>query len=193
MTDLVEENVLNFIGGVSALYFANTLKNLKWSFLPSQLVKFLKKDLIVRQIFLFFLVFVSIQLTKGGNDIQIKDKAISSIFLYIFMLIFPKQTLGFSLIEVFLFLIIYGIYYTIRNYDLESENKRILTILMYSIGGVMILLILIGNILYYLKQKKDKGIDFDYLKFFFADPESTNRNFRISPQLEERRKINKKR
>ena len=172
MSGLVEKNVLNFIGGVSAMYFANTLSNLKWSFLPPQLIKFLRKDLITRQIFLFFLVFISIQLTKGGSDIPLEDKAISSFFLYIFVLIFPKQTLSFALIELFLFVILYGIYYTINNYDitLPDDTKESLNIAMYAVGGILILLILTGNVFYYFKQKKDKNKDFDYLQFFFGDP-----------------------
>ena len=44
MSNLIEQNILNFIGGVSAMYFANTLSNLKWSFLPPQLIKYIKKN-----------------------------------------------------------------------------------------------------------------------------------------------------
>ena len=170
MSNLIEQNILNFIGGVSAMYFANTLSNLKWSFLPPQLIKYIKKDLLVRQVFLFFLVFVSIQLSKGGSDIPIQDKAISSVFLYIFVLIFPKQTLDFSLVELFLFLILYGIYYTLKNYTPSDDQQNDLSVVLYVVGGILVLLILIGNIFYYLKQKRDKGKDFTYFLFFFGDP-----------------------
>ena len=83
MSQLIEKNVLNFIGGIGTLYFSALLSNLHWPFLPPQLLRFLKKDLLIRQVFLLFLVFISIQLTKGDDEILIQDKAISSLFLYI--------------------------------------------------------------------------------------------------------------
>ena len=194
MSDLIEQNVLNFIGGVSAMYFANALSNLKWSFLPPQLTRFLKKDLIIRQVFLFFLVFVSIQLTKGGSEIPVIDKAISSVFLYIFLLIFPKQTLEFALAESFLFLILYGIYYTLKNYDdISGENEDKLKITMYSFGCFLVLLILIGNILYYFKQKRDRGEEFNYIEFFFGDPKGNQAIPVIQTQYKKRRKTTKRR
>ena len=175
MSQLIEKNVLNFIGGISTLYFAALLSNLHWPFLPPQLLKFLKKDLLIRQVFLLFLVFISIQLTKGDGDILIQDKAISSLFLYIFILIFPKQTLEFSLVEMFLLLALYGIYYTLKTYTLEDKKENDLYLSLYSIGGVFCLLIVIGNIVYYNKQREDKGERFSYIKFFFGDPNTVKR------------------
>lgn len=170
MSGLVRLNVLNFIGGVSVLYYTNILKDLKWPLLPPQLSRFLKSDLIIRQVFLLLLVFIAIQLTKGDKTISIEDKVISSLFLYLFILLYPKQTLEFSLAEFIIFCIIYAIYYCIKNYSFNDEEKDTLFILMYVFSGLLGLMILTGNIFYYFKQEKDKGEKFSYLKFFFEVP-----------------------
>ena len=165
----LDKNSENFVAGLSAIYFVKLLDEIGWDFFPPQMIKFIKQELVVRQIFLFLLVLISIEFLETDveeTESGFSDKIIGAVLLYFTVLMIPKQTIQFALVEFGLFIAAFIYYYNIQNNDDKGyyDNLRIVLLIFISV-------VFVGNLFYYFKQRKDKGDKFTYLKFFFGSPE----------------------
>lgn len=180
MADFLRKDMLNFISGLSLLFILSIFENIKHGFLASQLSDFIGKNDLFRNLLFFILIFFTLEvsgITVSNNGIE--NKIILSIILYLFVLLFSKQTLYFSLFELGIFFTMYGIYYYLTNDEREniehvdvSGNDDYYNAL-YGLMGILIFSSLAGFMFYYLKQREDKGENFTILKFLFKSREKS--------------------
>ena len=163
------KNVENFLFGFMALYFGTFIGVVGWNMFPPQFTRLVRTNLLFRQLSLFVFILISIEFlspdpSSGGSSVN--QKMTAAAFLYLTILLFPKQTLYFSLIEMALFYVIFFVFYY-ENKDIEDGNDELMKILV----GVFLGFILIGATQYYYKQRMDRPEDFSHTKFFFGSPE----------------------
>jgi len=89
-----------------------------------------------------------------------EDKILISFIVYIFLLIFSRQTLIFSIIQIVLLVYIFTEYN--KNDNFESLKKYIY---------LLIFIMLLGYEKYYSKQVSEKGEKFSIVKFIFGKRE----------------------
>ena len=131
------------------------LPNIASTYLGPQLVKAVKNDDLVRN----FCVLIGVILLVQISNIQENKIEIAGL-LFLFLLIFSRQTLEFNMIQIVLALYIFSKYN--ENDDVESLKKY-----MYLFIG----LLLFGYGYYFRKQMKDKGLKFSYKKFILGKRE----------------------
>lgn len=170
MSNIVQNNIDNFVSGLSSIFFSKSLSDIKWILLSPELIKFTENNIFFRQIVLFVTIFISTEVISDNLNISLEDKIIGAFFLYLFILIFSKQLLHFNLFELILFFIIYFLFYSLTNYNLQGNERDEVYIALYVFTGLLIITTIIGNYYYYLKQLKDRGKDFSFYKFFFSYP-----------------------
>ena len=131
------------------------LPNIASTYLGPQLVKAAKNDDLVRN----FCVFIGVILLIQISNIQENKFEIAGL-LFLFLLIFSRQTLEFNMVQILLALYIFSKYN--ENDDVESLKKY-----MYLFIG----LLLFGYGYYFRKQVKDKGLKFSLKKFILGKRE----------------------
>ncbi len=131
------------------------LPNIASTYLGPQLVKAAKNDDLIRN----FCVLIGVILLVQISNIQENKIEIAGL-LFLFLLIFSRQTLEFNMIQIVLALYIFSKYN--ENDDIESVKKY-----MYLFIG----LLLFGYGYYFRKQMKDKGLKFSYKKFILGKRE----------------------
>lgn len=131
------------------------LPNIASTYLGPQLVKAAKNDDLVRN----FCVFIGVMLMVQISNIQ-ENKFEIAGFLFLFLLVFSRQTLEFNMVQIVLGLYIFSKYN--ENDDIESLKKY-----MYLFLG----LLLLGYGYYFRKQFKDKGLKFSFKKFVLGKRE----------------------
>ena len=131
------------------------LPNIASTYLGPQLIKAAKDDDLIRN----FCVLIGIILLVQISNIQDNKFEIAGL-LFLFLLIFSRQTLEFNMIQIVLGLYIFSKYN--ENNDIESLKKY-----MYLFIG----LLLFGYCYYLNKQVKDKGLKFSLKKFILGKRE----------------------
>tara|TARA_Y100000816_G_C25962785_1_gene502387 strand:- start:337 stop:852 length:516 start_codon:yes stop_codon:yes gene_type:complete len=165
----------NKIGGLVyliILLLVGSVDNL----LPKQLTKYLSKNIFLRHILLFSIIFFTINFdileTNKYNDPTID--IIYSITTYLMFLLFTKLNLIFSIIIMFIIFFYYLLYkyktfFLNKSYNSNFEKNYISVMDKYSIFIFIfiIIILIIGNIKYYIKQKKDHQ-NFNIIKYIFG-------------------------
>ena len=131
------------------------LPNIASTYLGPQLIKAAKNDDLVRN----FCVLIGIILLVQISNIQDNKFEIAGL-LFLFLLIFSRQTLEFNMIQIVLALYIFSKYN--ENDDIESLKKY-----MY----LFIVLLLLGYGYYFRKQFNEKGLKFSLKKFILGKRE----------------------
>ncbi len=131
------------------------------------LQRLLTENGIIRNLFIFFIIFFTIDFTSK-SDLDPVDVIKKSFLIYIFYIILNKQSFESFALLFILMVVVYIIYLKIgyeekRNRDTKLFNQS-LNILLYCIGGIAI----IGFGLYYNKQMTEHPNDFDHIKFIFG-------------------------
>ena len=174
MIEFLRKDILNFISGLSLLFILSIFENIKHGFLAAQLSDFIVNNDIFRNFLFLVLIFFTLEVSGiVVSNNKIENKIILAIILYLFVLLFSKQTLYFSLFQLSIFFSMYGIYYYLTNDG--DENVDIVDVNnndsyyygLYALTGILIFSSMIGFMFYYMKQKEDKGKDFTLLKFLF--------------------------
>lgn len=174
-SQFLNNNINNFISGLSVLFFSFLVFGVEWTYLPPQLTKYLNNNDIPRQIFIFIVILISIQFIDNDSSQKIEDKILGATLLYLFSLLFTKQTLLYSLFEIMIFISLYFLFYYLTTYKPTGQEKENIHIAMYVMTGLLLATVILGSQQYYLKQRKDKGNRFSNLKFLFGNPEKERR------------------
>jgi len=182
MSDFLRKDILNFISGLSLLFILSIFENIKHGFLAAQLSDFISKNDLFRNLLFLILIFFTLEVsgvTISNNKIE--NKVVLSIILYIFVLLFSKQTIYFSLFQLLIFFTMYGIYYYLTNDDEENvehvdvKGNDTYYNTLYVLTGLLLFSTLVGFMFYYLKQREDKGENFTILKFLFKARDKTQK------------------
>ena len=148
------QNDINSI--IILIMVINLLPNLVNTYIGPQMIKSVKNNDIVRN----FCVLLGIILIVQISNIQ-ENKIEIAFFLFLFLLVFSRQTVEFNMIQIMLMLYIFSKYN--ENDDIESLKKYV-----YILIGILIA----GYVYYFRKQFNDKGIKFSLLKFVLGKKEA---------------------
>lgn len=147
------ENDLTSI--VIAITILNVLPKILKEYIGPQFVRAVEKNDIVRNITLLLGIIILVYLTNYESN-----KILLSLIIFIFFLLFSRQTILFNIIEILLITFIFTQYK--NNKDFED-----LKIYLYLLFIIMFL----GYEQYYKKQVSDKGLRFSLIKFIFGKKE----------------------
>lgn len=153
----VSSNIFqNDINSVIILIFIiNMLPNMMETYMSPQFIRATKDNDMIRN----FCIFLGILILVELSDIE-ANTVFVSMMLYSMMLLFSKQTLWFSLIQILLLVFIFSKYN--RNENLSHISYYILFFYLVSVYGCY---------RYYQKQLRDKGERFSIEKFIFGKRE----------------------
>ena len=133
----------------------------------------LTNNMFFKHFILIFIIFFSINFT---NSKLVKPELVLkyTLLIYVLFLLFSKMNIYLTLFVLFNLMIQYYLYTYIDYYRNRPQETKInlkhmeyhLNIMNYVNVGV----IMIGFVLYILKQKKSYNKDFDIVKFIFGIP-----------------------
>tara|TARA_Y100000748_G_C15324430_1_gene421415 strand:- start:19 stop:531 length:513 start_codon:yes stop_codon:yes gene_type:complete len=131
--------------------------------------KLLTNNMILKQVFIVFMIFFALSFTSSDTvkpTIHIKK----AIIVWTFYILFTKMNLNFTILAFLLLLAIYilGEY---KTYYKSTNNKEMMNKMEHYkqllTKGVIILVVL-GFVLYFMKQYQDHKKDFSMLKYLFG-------------------------
>ena len=152
-SNFFENDINSIVLLISVIHF---LPNVLKTYVGPQFVKAARNNDIIRN----FSVLVGIILLIELSNIE-DNKLVISCSLFLFLLIFSRQTIEFNMIQIILMLYIFSAYN--ENDNLDSLKKY-----MYFLCA----LLLIGYFYYFKKQVNDKGSKFSLVKFILGLRES---------------------
>ena len=147
------ENDINSI--IILIAVINFLPTVLKNYIGPQFLKAANNNDIIRN----FCVLVSITALVYLSNYE-GNKFLASIYIFLFLLVFSRQTILFNIVEILLLLYIFTLY--TKHEDLEYLKNYIY---------LLILIMLIGYEVYYKKQVGDKGLKFSFTKFVFGKRE----------------------
>ena len=124
--------------------------------------------MIVKHLLLFMMIYFSNNLFLDENVNPIEGLKIS-IIIWVIYLVFTKQDIIFTIISLLLLMSIY-IIDNFQNYY-EKNNKDISDKLLYYrniVKTIFIINLVIGFLVYLIKQSNEHMADFDISKFIFG-------------------------
>lgn len=151
--------VLAIIGG----YIANTL--------GCKTQRLMETNMVVKHIVTIMVLYFAMDLSS-----QFQEKKISpfenfklSLIIYSFFLLFTKMSLQFT---IFTFILL-GMAYFLSSYikyldNNDSEFTKLLTNAVEILYILIIIIVLVGFSLYYIKQRKDHDKNFSHIKYLFG-------------------------
>ena len=132
--------------------------------------KLLSENMIAKHIVIILIVYFAIDFTSGESNTP-SEVMILSGTIYLLFILFTKMDITFTII-VFSLLIITYVITNYINYYKENNEMNIDIIRLEKIRNYLyafiIILILIGFILYLIKQKREHSKDWSSLKFLFG-------------------------
>jgi len=142
---------------------------------PCQLHKFLKDNLVMNHLLIFFLIYFSIELTEVDQRNSFLISLFNTFLVYVFYIFFVKSTLIFSLIIITILIIIFILvkeqkYLEDQNKDIKSL-ENITNILFYILIGVLI----ISTAVYFNKQMLEHR-NFSLFKFVLGTTKKINKH-----------------
>ena len=149
------QNDINSI--IILIFIINMMPNIIETYVSPQFIKATKNNDMIRN----FCIFLGILALVELSDIE-ENTVFVSLMIYSMMILFSKQMLWFSLIQIILLVFIFSKYN--RNESLSQVTYYILFFYAVSVYGCY---------KYYLKQIQDKGERFSLEKFIFGRREQT--------------------
>tara|TARA_B100002051_G_C16743057_1_gene645593 strand:+ start:4000 stop:4521 length:522 start_codon:yes stop_codon:yes gene_type:complete len=154
----------NFIGGL----------------LGCQAQKLLTNNIYAKHFVLLSLIYFTIDLTSDETlhpNILFKK----TIQLWVFYILFSNIDINFTIIIVILLIVLYvsDDYYTyFKNHsEKKEESKELiqkLEIIINTLGYIIVTFLIIGFIIYFLKQKREKKNNFHFMKFLLGTVKCKN-------------------
>tara|TARA_R110002110_G_scaffold372992_1_gene582983 strand:- start:10 stop:519 length:510 start_codon:yes stop_codon:yes gene_type:complete len=152
-SNFFENDISSIVILISVIHF---LPNVLKTYIGPQFIKAARNNDIIRNFCVLVSIILLVELSSAEDN-----KLVISCFLFLFLLIFSRQTIEFNMIQIILMLYIFSKYN--ENDDLESIKKY-----FYLLFG----LLLFGYFRYYRKQVSDKGLKFSLVKFILGLRES---------------------
>ena len=136
--------------------------------------KLLTENMFAKHIVLILLIYFTVDLTSETVSHPM-DTLKSTFELWVFYLLFTKLDMTFTMV---VFLLLCGLYVSsnylnylskkVKKTDQEIQQLKILKILLPIVSKLIIIVLVIGVVKYYLKQKKAYKKKFKHSKFFFG-------------------------
>ena len=136
--------------------------------------KLLTENMFAKHIVLILLIYFTVDLTSN-KIFHPMDILKSTVELWIFYLLFTKLDMNFTMA---VFLLLFGLYISsnyfeylnkkVEKTDKEVEQLKMIETILPMVSKLIMIVLVIGAVKYYLKQKKDHKKNFKNIKFFFG-------------------------
>ena len=131
--------------------------------------KLLTNNMMLKQIFIVFMIFFALSFTSSDilkPTVHIKK----AMIVWIFYILFTKMNLNFTILAFLLLLAIYilGEY---KTYYKSTNNKKMMDKIEHYkqlLSKCVIILVVLGFVIYFMKQYQDHKNDFSALKYLFG-------------------------
>ena len=132
--------------------------------------KVLSNNMLAKSVILFFLIYF----TMDFSSTEVIDPIVQlkrSLVLWLFLLFFTKMDIYFTGVSLFLLVSTYIMNNFVQYYKEEEEKNKdkieTMTKVMTALELVIIVLILVGFVKYFIKQRKDHK-NFSFVKFMLG-------------------------
>lgn len=168
----INDNVFNtgLINGIILFFILRVFGDAFSGFVSPSLMRYLKNNDYVRVFLLYLILFfflskiVNLDFFSGNYNLQEVQKndiiLLISFIILVFIIMFTRQPHNFNIFQIGIILLLFILNETNTNYNI-----------IYSFYVLLVLSLIIGMYLYYLKQIKDKGSNFSYQRFFIGNQE----------------------
>lgn len=132
--------------------------------------KLLTENMFAKHFVIFMMIYFTLGFV-GDNDVHPRTNFIFSGVLYVGFILFTKMNLYFTLLALVILFAIYVIHDYVDYYEKKKINEartKTLKTLGHTLSFVLIILIIVGFILYTIRQRGDHGADWKTHKFLFG-------------------------
>lgn len=132
--------------------------------------KLLTNNMYAKNIIIILITYFSLGLSNGDDVISPLENFKNALLIWIAFIIFNKMNLTFTLIAFGLLTIKLVLFNYIEYYNKKGETSKAEELKEYynHLFSFNIGVIIVGFILYFMKQYKDYGKNFNILKFLFG-------------------------
>lgn len=163
-TDMVINGVFLLILAVAGNFIAETL--------GCRTQKLLTENMMAKHLITFMILNFAIGFTNSDNDIHPFSILTLSAIIYVLFILFTKMNMYFTIAVFGLLFILYNLSSFLSYYKTTTPDNLVLIRSIESSQSILFtmvpLLIVLGSILYYMKQYKDHGKNWSSIKFFFG-------------------------
>ena len=151
------------------LLSATILTNFIGDTMGCKIQKIFSKNILLKYIVILFLIYTTIIIIDKNPNPQ--DHFIKSIYILFLFILFTKNTLRMTVIIGLCMILLFTIedyinyYKKIKNTERVNKLNEISQILKY----IILALIVVGHILYIIKQKKWFGDKFDIFRLYKSE------------------------
>jgi len=151
------------------LLSASILTNFIGDTMGCKIQKIFSKNTLLKYIVILFLIYTTI--TMIDKNTKPKTHIIKSIYILILFILFTKNTLrmtvviGLCMILLFIIEDYINYYKNIKNIEKVNQLNKISLNLKY----IILILIIVGHLLYIVKQKKWFGDKFDIFRLYKSE------------------------
>ena len=155
------------------LLFLAVSSNYVGELLPCKLQKFLNTSMLGKHYIVLLLIYFTITY-PDSLKFEPKVYMLKTLMIWILFLIFSKMDLTFSVAGLLLLGAIYLFYTFDQNEKVSPKQKQLYRQLKQISSVLLVILVIIGHSLYFLKQYKDHAHHWSYTKFIFGVPKCAN-------------------
>tara|TARA_B100001094_G_C17944463_1_gene677312 strand:- start:141 stop:665 length:525 start_codon:yes stop_codon:yes gene_type:complete len=154
------------------LLSATILTNFIGDTMGCKIQKIFSKNILLKYIVILFLIYTTITLIDKNTTP--KEHLLKSIYILILFILFTKNTLRMTVVIGFCMVILFILEDYINHYknikNIEGANKlNKLNKISQSLKYIILVLIVVGHILYIVKQKKWFGDKFDIFRLYKSE------------------------
>tara|TARA_B100001564_G_scaffold337892_1_gene329206 strand:- start:517 stop:1032 length:516 start_codon:yes stop_codon:yes gene_type:complete len=161
-------DIISFANTTPLLLFLciTILTNFIGDIMGCKIQKIFTQNIILKYCIMLFVIYTTIVLVDKKTSP--KEHFIKSIYILILFLLFTKNTFRITTIIIIFMIILFitedyiNYYKNIKN---EERIKKLTKISIY-LKYIILFLIIVGHILYIIKQKKKFGNDFNIIKLY---------------------------
>lgn len=182
MVTVSSQSVYDFVSSIFFFIIINSTSSIYSGYTGNQLKKIISDSDLLRNIFLFTTVwliggFVDDDQIVDGIQNNLVQKLIISSVVFVFILLFSRQTAFFNGLEMIILLVVYVLhevrtdYYTDHGLSEDDSTANVLENVNYGLLGALGFFLIIGYYQYMVLKIKQKGKRFRLSRFMFGKEE----------------------
>ena len=182
MVTISSQSVYDFVSSIFFFIIINSSSAIYTGYIGNQLKKIISDSDLLRNIFLFATLwliggFVDDDQIADGIQNNLVQKLIISSIVFVFILLFSRQTAFFNGLEMIILLAVYVLhevrtdYYADHGLTEDDSTAKVLENVNYGLLGSLGLFLIIGYYQYMVLKIKQKGKRFKLSRFMFGKEE----------------------
>jgi hypothetical protein len=182
MVSISSQSVYDFVSSIFFFIIINSSSTIYTGYTGNQLKKIISDSDLLRNIFLFATLwliggFVDDDQIVDGIQNNLVQKLIISSIVFVFILLFSRQTAFFNGLEMIILLAVYVLhevrtdYYADHGLTENDSTAKVLENVNYGLLGSLGFFLIIGYYQYMVLKIKQKGKRFKLSRFMFGKEE----------------------